>query len=304
MIRANVFSTSRLSTGGLRLDGTYYCSIGEETRRHLFRSGLTIDTIGQVTSDIFIGGRGRRIYVRDPRQGVQFLSSSDMLLADFSNMPYISRITPNLKRMMLQDGWTLVSRSGTIGNTAYVRREMAGLAGSEHIMRVVPNASIRSGYLYAWLSSVGGVGLVKQGTFGSVIPTIEPAYMASLPIPRLSDKIERQIHDLIEQAAANRVEANRLLKLASEQVYAATGLPRYEDAPVGRNLKGLRTYVLPKGELGTRFEGRFHDCFVRDMQMTIRSNSSCGHTELHEVANVFLPNRGKWANVISYKLRG
>ena len=81
--------------------------------------------------------------------------------------------------MLLQPGWTLISRSGTIGNTTYVRSDMDGLAGSEHIMRVVADKKkILPGYLYAFLSSAIGVSIIRQGTFGAVIDTIEPKYIA------------------------------------------------------------------------------------------------------------------------------
>jgi hypothetical protein len=50
------------------------------------------------------------------------------------------------------------------------RLDMAGLACSEDVLRVVPDVScIPPGYLYAFLSSRFGVSLVVSGTYGAIV---------------------------------------------------------------------------------------------------------------------------------------
>jgi type I restriction enzyme S subunit len=89
---------------------------------------------------------------------------------------------------------------------------MDGLAGSEHIMRVVPNPDkIPSGYLYAFLSSNIGRAIIKTGTFGTVVDTVSPDFVSSIPVPRLEPDVEQRIHELTEQAASLRVEADQKL---------------------------------------------------------------------------------------------
>lgn len=297
MTRTEVISASRLAQDNLRLDGAYYCSVGEDTRRFLRLTGIPLDTVGDVSSDIFIGGRSRRLYVSNASEGVQFLSSSDMLLADMTTVPKVSYRQPDLESLLLQNSWILISRSGTIGRVVYANDDMAGKAASEHIMRVVPNDRILPGYLFAWLASPEGVGLIKQNTFGSVIPTIEPAYVASLPVPRLSVGVETSIHNCVQEAAAKRCQANRIFVQVRWHMYDVTKLPYLGILPLGRNLAGPRTYAIYQSALGTRFEARYHDSLVRELEERIRKNPHCGWTTLGEYAAVFLPDRGKWANV-------
>jgi len=101
---------------------------------------------------------------------------------------------------------------------AYSRADMKGMAGSQHFMRVVADASvIPSGYLHAFLSSRFGVPLITSGTYGAIIQHIEPAHIADLPVPRLG-AVEQEAHNLVEQAARNRVQAARLILDAKQIV--------------------------------------------------------------------------------------
>ncbi len=231
-----------LYAGDCRLDASYHASAGVKALRRLRRwAGATtptpvqrsatressvsygsrrLDRLDEVCKPdgIFIGGRAKRIYVTDPEHGVPFLSSSDMLLSSFDGVKLISKKQPELESMLLRKGWTLISRSGTIGNVAYAREDMDGLAGSEHIMRVVPDPKkILPGYVYAYLSSALGNAIVKSSTFGSVVDTIAPDHIAALPIPRLDAAIEARIHALVERAAALRVEAKQRLEQAQQR---------------------------------------------------------------------------------------
>ena len=70
-----------------------------------------------------------------------------------------------------------------------------------NIMKVVPDPDrILPGYLYAFLSSKFGVPLVVGGTYGAIIQHIEPHHIANLPVPRLGDELETQVHKLIKEA--------------------------------------------------------------------------------------------------------
>jgi type I restriction enzyme S subunit len=179
----------------------------------------------EVTKSIFNGPRFARSYVNAPEYGVPFLGSIDILLADLSHLSYLSKKQvaedPDL---LIEEGWTLITCSGTIGRMAYARPEMNGMAGSQHFMRVVPNTdAIPSGYLYAYLSSSFGVPIVVSATYGAIIQHIEPHHLANLLVPRLAEEIENKVHNLIERAAINRSEASRLLEQAKSDVVSFFG---------------------------------------------------------------------------------
>lgn len=207
----------KLSEGSFRFDATFHLSEGVNFRKIIENSAFQTMRIGEVVNQVFYGGRDRRIYVATPEKGLPFMGSADMLKNDFSNLKLISKkLTKNIGNYKLKKDWILVSRSGTIGNTAYTNADFEGLCASEHIIRIVPKTNIFSGYLYSYLSSKYGYSLLTQGTFGNVIQHIEPDHIENIPIPIIPEETQQKIHNLIVESAQLRVEANKLLKEAVE----------------------------------------------------------------------------------------
>lgn len=129
----------------LRVDASYHLSEGQEVKRIINSCPYEMLTIKDVSSDIFIGGRAKRVYVTKKEHGIPFLSSSDILQADLENVKLASKkYTPNLEQMKLKKGWTLITRSGTIGNCAFANAKHAQKLASEHVIRVNPNNILRS----------------------------------------------------------------------------------------------------------------------------------------------------------------
>lgn len=257
-MRASATISDELLRGDFRLDGSYHASEGIKTIQLLkgwAGSSRKLDSLGSVAR-LFNGPRFPRIYVDDPERGVPFLSSSDMLLADLSSIKYLSKKhTPAslLRNIKIEPGWTLISCSGTIGNTVYVRKDMAHMTGSQHIMRAAPREGlILPGYLYAFLSSKIGYFLLTQGTYGAVTQHIEPQHIENLPIPRLEPEQEQRIHELIEQAAELRVQANQRLRLAQERFYRQVLGIELQDLV----WKHRNEHAFAVGE--TRFSNPFH----------------------------------------------
>lgn len=200
---------------GLRFDSSYHLSDGVAVKRVIASSPYPLMPIEKAADRIFIGGRARRVYVKDREHGIPFLSSSDILQADLEAVKLASKkYTPNVEDMKLQKGWTLITRSGTIGNCAFANAKHAQKLASEHVIRLVPNNILREGYIYAYLASKQGYSLLTQGTFGAVIQHIEPAYVASLPIPVAPESFQQEVDDLIQESARLREEAASLLEEA------------------------------------------------------------------------------------------
>jgi type I restriction enzyme S subunit len=128
--------------------------------------------------------------------------------------------------MVLQKGWTLISRSGTIGNCAFANAKHAQKLASEHVIRLVPNNILREGVIYAFLASKYGHSLLTQGTFGAVIQHIEPAFVGSLPIPMFPIEFQELVDDLIQTSARQREAANIALDKAIKLFEAEIGTDR------------------------------------------------------------------------------
>ena len=216
-----------LENNGRRLDCGPYMS-GAVEARELLKKHHT-EPLKELTSDqnggIFNGPRFPRIYVDNPDYGVPFLGSTDILHADLTVTSLLSKKqVSGTPALVLDEGWTLITCSGTIGRMAYARSDMKGMAGSQHFMRIAPDRhKIKPGYLYSYLCSRFGVPLVVSGTYGAIIQHIEPQHIADLPVPRLGT-VEDQAHELVQQAADLLVHYQANLKAATTLYFDSVGL--------------------------------------------------------------------------------
>lgn len=252
-----------LENNGRRLDCGPYMSGAVEAKELLkkHQTELLRDVTAGHNGGIFNGPRFPRIYVDDPEKGVPFLGSTDILDADLSFVSLLSkRQVEGNPALVLDEGWTLMTCSGTIGRMAYARSDMQGMAGSQHFMRVVPDAEkIKPGYLYAYLSSRFGVPIVVSGTYGAIIQHIEPHHIAELPVPRLGD-VEDQAHDLVNRAAHLRVEATELLRTAGKIANEQFGFP--ENLALSHRV--FSCAVASSTQVLQRLEATFHDAVAQE----------------------------------------
>ncbi|KPD17347.1 hypothetical protein ADM96_19470 [Burkholderia sp. ST111] len=283
---ARVVRSSWLEEGGRRLDCNPYMSGALEARDALKRLAAPKEALADLTEGIFHAGRESRSWVDDPRHGVPFMGSSDILAADLSNLPLIAKKQVEHNPLFrLGEGWTLITRSGTIGRMAYVRPDMAGIACSEHVLRVVPNpARIPPGYLYAFLSSSYGVPLVVSGTYGAIIQHIEPEHIAALPVPRFGEAAENAIAEKVDKAAKARAKAVALLDEVDTLLHAKLNLKRPTPA-----------YLLPKPDVASVLSAALCDradayyYSVKNFEARIAFDNAAENLPLGTVAEVFIP---------------
>ena len=126
---------------GQRLDCGPYLSGALEAWVTLEKLSVEKQPLASLTaggiSGLVNAGRIKRTWVTDPAHGIPFLSSTDILQADLSNVRLIARkaVLDNPK-LTISAGWTLITRAGTIGRMAYVRPDMDGMACTEDVLRV------------------------------------------------------------------------------------------------------------------------------------------------------------------------
>ena len=292
--RCRVVPSAWLENEGHRLDCGPYMSGAIEAKELLKKH--EIEALKNLTDGhnggIFNGPRFPRIYVDDPTNGVPFLGSTDILDADLSSVSLLSKkqVAGN-RALVLEEGWSLITCSGTIGRMAYARSDMQGMAGSQHFMRVVPDKSkIPPGYLYAYLSSRFGVPLVVSGTYGAIIQHIEPQHIADLPVPRLG-AVEDGAHELIQEAAEKRVDASRKVAEAIMRLQAAAGLKALNPS----KLDGIPLSVgsVPVSQVMKRMDGAYHSGFHREALEVLDAASVSMTTVANVSESVVEPKRFK-----------
>jgi type I restriction enzyme S subunit len=289
-MRVKAVPSTWLERDGRRLDCGPYMSGALEARVLLESLQARNDKLHTITlggiSGIFHAGRIKRVWVDSPDHGRPFISSTEILQADLSHLPYIStRAVAENPRLPIHAGWTLITRSGTVGRMAYARPDMEDYACSEHVLRVVPDAEkIPPGYLYAYLSSEFGVALVVGGTYGSIIPSIEPEHIADLTVPRLGKNIEQRAHELVTQAADSRSNAARLFAGADAMFVELLSLPKPK-----LQIEYSSPYIASASSVQfiRRGDGYYYAPLNTDARRAFDSAKTT--TTIAEVAEVFIP---------------
>lgn len=283
---ARIVRSGWLQEGGRRLDCNPYMSGALEARDAVNRLSVPKVKIPEVTESIFHAGREGRCWVDDEEYGVPFIGSSDILISNLTALPLIAKKQVRRNPLFtIHSGWTLITRSGTIGRMNYVRSDMDGLACSEHILRVVPDSkTIRPGYLFGFLSSKFGVPLVVAGTYGAIIQHIEPHHLATINIPRFGDEIEGEIADCFDNAADARAKASGLIKKGIHRFLKVTGLPDISKQPASIGYSVSSTSSDQLGRLDATFYSRFGQGPAQEL-----SAPELNPRRLCECARVFTP---------------
>ncbi|MER8013089.1 restriction endonuclease subunit S [Streptomyces griseoluteus] len=222
---------------GLRLVAKPYLSGAFATQRMLERLPVESMALKNLTAGrggIFSGPQFSRVYLTAPEHSVPFVGSKDMLVADFSTLPRLRKSDaelPGMRYLKLQAGTSLISRSGfNAGRRSYVRPDMAGFWSSEDVIKVVPDPDkIKSGYLYAFLSSRFGEVLVRSGIYGSAVKHIAPNHVGEIRVPRLGASVENEIHELVQGAAELRAEFQAGLEAATSDLFRTAGIEELLD---------------------------------------------------------------------------
>lgn len=254
---------------GRRLDCGPYMSGAMEARELLRKLPVRKDHLQDLTggvTGIINAGRITRLWVDGCEHGIPFLSSTDILQADLSNISHIAKsVARQNSQLLIKDSWILITRSGTIGRMAYARADMNDMACTEDVLRIIPDENmVKPGYLYAYLSTRFGVPIVISGTYGSIITHLEPQHIADLPVPRLG-AVEDKAHDLMQTAANLRVEAAVLLKNAGRMVNKEFSFPE----KLALSHRVFSCSVASSSSVLKRLEATYHDAVAQESDRLI-----------------------------------
>ena len=153
-MKASKIQLTSIEDASRRFDPSYHLSDAIVVKKTIAKSPYPLLKLKEVSSGIFNGGRYKRVYVSNPKHGYKFLSSSDILAADLESVKMVSkRYMGGVKELALEKGWILITRSGTIGKTAFANAKHAQKLASEDVIRLKPNNILRAGAIYAYLAS-------------------------------------------------------------------------------------------------------------------------------------------------------
>lgn len=282
-----VLNSREFARNDNRLRGSSYSPEAYAARRRLKRSGFPLVSLAspQVADAVFMPGRFKRIWVEEAH-GVPFITGAEMLFATPPRDRFISKkLTKQLDTYFVEKGWTLISRSGTVGNAIIVTSDLTDYAVTEDAIRVAPADGMPAGYLYAYLCGKDFHALVTEKVYGSVIDHIEPDQVAGLFVPLLPDALQQRIHELVMTACDLRVQANAELTQADKQFHQVNNLPRLPKPTGGRQL-----VTISSASFDNRLDGSYHNPQARLAVSNIRHEAKA-YKPLDQLAATYLPTR-------------
>jgi type I restriction enzyme S subunit len=263
-----------LRQGQLRLDGRFYAEDAWIARLLAQETSDKQVTLGgdDGLADVWMPARFKRVEVSDPDLGVPFVTPSEIVQARRSLGRYISRArTRDLERYIVDEGWVLVSRSGTVGRAVMTSGTLRGVAVSEDAIRVIAREGALPGYLYAYLACFVGYSLVCRDQYGAVVKHIEPSHLAQIPVPLLPLPLQRRISDDIVRAYRLRDEANERLDEAENMLHQELHLPRITATAHLYGGSDVKAFAVRSGELDLRLDGSHYDTPGRHAVRTLEA---------------------------------
>lgn len=194
--KTGVISSQTILTSQLhRFDANYHLAAGKQYDAYI-KNHFAWRSLGDVSQSISRPGIAKRMYVKD---GITFMGGTDLFLSVPDSDKKLSRKAPNLDEYLIQEGWILLPRSGTIGDVVFTNEQHAQKLVSEHVVRIIPNNILRRGFVFSFLSSKIGKALIQRPIFGSVIQHVEPPLLSVIPIPVFEEAEMEKIASLAEK---------------------------------------------------------------------------------------------------------
>jgi len=306
-LRHTTFPAHWLYAGEQRLDAGYYANAAFAAQRVVRDCGFEAQDLGQITRDIFILGRFRRVYATDARAGWPYLGASDALTFRPSSDRWIAKdhAPKDAQRHFARRGELLVSCSGSVGRAVVVTERLERYFLTHDLARIEPEESPPAGYLYAFLSSWIGQALLSKDQYGSAIKHLEPHHIAAIPVPLIDREKQTAIHDEIMRAYALRDEANDLLDEADALLHQELGLPRFDESAVpylappstaiahGLTMPHPRAFTITAAALDDRLDASYHVPVVRTV-VNLLGQGTYPTVRLRQIArSVSMPPRFK-----------
>jgi restriction endonuclease S subunit len=209
----NIISSIDTISRKYRIDPSQYNVETQRIIRKCKESNIHLQKMVEMgcIKEIYLPNRFTRAYAGINSTGVPMLGTSSMLNLKLpkSDRIFINKIR-NSKKLYIEEGDILVSRSGTVGTSVLCGEAYKGYVGSDHCMRVRISDEFQ-GYIAAYLQSKYGMALLIKDAHGKVIRELTPENIEQLPV-MIFDKHEiKMINDNMIRAKKLYDESRNLL---------------------------------------------------------------------------------------------
>ena len=248
---------------GKRLEASVFDVEAKQARKRITNGKYSYITFGcdkGIIDTAYYPGRFKRIYCERGNGEAFFLPSQ---MTDIYPKPdkYISILTKcDIPELKLKENTLLLTRSGTIGNIAFVSKTLEGKVFSDDVIRVTFKNPCDLGYAYTYLKSSTGNTILTTNGYGSVITHLEPEHLATVPIPNAPEEIKKKIHALIVRSYELRDESNELIDKATAMLVEELHLPDISEFQPEYYKKGapVDTFSVKLSDMAYRLDASYH----------------------------------------------
>ena len=161
---------------------------------------------------LFLPNRFERVWAADEDHGTPYLNATDLLplmaLGEPAQARFLSeQSNTDIDKLIIREGWLLMTCSGTIGRTYYVPRRLDGWAATHDLVRIVPDSPELTGYLLAWCMTESARQQVHRHMHGGQITHVTAEQVGELQVPVLSAKKMAAISQRVVYALDQREAA-------------------------------------------------------------------------------------------------
>lgn len=221
----NSFSC-RLSELDGRLEGSYhipFVKLMEDTL--LEKADIKYLSDKDIVKNIVLPGRFTRIYV-DKDSGIPFIGGKDLFQLKSDTGKYLSKKAHKdrlKKELLIKENSIILPSRGTIGEVMLsMPHQIKKCAISDNLIQI-ESTSNYVGYIYIFLNSEYGKGLIYRQKYGGVVNAIEPSQLEKIGIPfSKNETFVKKINEIAIRANNLRYEAYKLeqeaIKIMNEEV--------------------------------------------------------------------------------------
>ena len=212
----NIISSLDTLDKKMRLDPSRYNVETQRIIRNCKEHNIPLYALQELNC-MYLPGRFSRSYTHNKDRGVPMLGTSSMLNMKLptDDRIFINKIR-NYKKLFIEPGDILISRSGTVGISALCGESYRGFVASDHCIRLRIKENLR-GYIAAYLKTYYGMALLVRDAHGKVIKELTEENIRELPIIFFQEKAA-DINAMMLQAAELYDEAREKLQEVEDKL--------------------------------------------------------------------------------------
>ena len=226
----------------------------------------------------------KRQFCQDTEHAVQYFQSSDVPSLEEKSKVFIYKGQAESLKLLVHKNDILVTGFGTIGNTRLVSRHQDGVCYANNVCRI-QSTGMSAGFIYAFMSSKYGTAQLNNNASGSVVRYIEAPGIKRTLIPHFLESFQKEVDDLMQEAARLREEATDELNEAEKILKEAAKLrdltpEDYDYYGLNNSGRKVSCFIRKRKDIGTTTINAFnHSERIRNTKASI----TCPTVPLKEV---------------------